>query len=106
MFEVKRFKIKYRSLISRSVKKEILCSITFENYIKIANTPCVYCNNLLDNNSLFGSGLDRIDNLKGYENENVVSCCKTCNMIKGEVFTMEETKIMVNAVLLLRKNVK
>jgi len=58
----------------------------FWKLYKIANTPCVYCNNLLDNNSLFGSGLDRIDNLKGYENENVVSCCKTCNMIKGEVF--------------------
>jgi len=32
----------------------------------------------------FYSGLDRLDNSKGYEPGNVVSCCKPCNWAKGK----------------------
>lgn len=30
------------------------------------------------------SGLDRIDNSKGYEPDNVLPCCRTCNWAKGK----------------------
>jgi hypothetical protein len=38
------------------------------------------------------NGIDRLDNSSGYEAENCVACCKTCNNIKGclEVFQFVE----------------
>jgi hypothetical protein len=29
------------------------------------------------------NGIDRVDNLIGYEKHNLVSCCKTCNIAKN-----------------------
>lgn len=31
------------------------------------------------------NGIDRIDNLKGYEPDNVVSCCRACNYAKNKM---------------------
>lgn len=41
--------------------------------------PCFYCGDKFDELN----GLDRINNDYGYCKENVVSCCSSCNMIKG-----------------------
>ena len=48
------------------------------------NQNCFYCGN---GNSI---GLDRIDNSKGHSKDNVVSCCKICNMTRGDRFTKDE----------------
>lgn len=45
------------------------------------------------------NGLDRKDNSMGYTPENVVTCCKKCNKLKSNVFTVDETKAMVRALL-------
>lgn len=37
------------------------------------------------------NGIDRVDNTRGYEPDNVVPCCKTCNRAKD---TMTETKFV------------
>ena len=42
--------------------------------------PCYYCG-FTNEDRL--SGLDRVDNLKGYTDANTVPCCTTCNMMKG-----------------------
>lgn len=39
--------------------------------------------------SLLYNGIDRVDNLRGYELDNVVPCCKICNMAKRDM-TQEE----------------
>lgn len=39
-------------------------------------------------------GLDRINNERGYELDNIVLCCNRCNSIKGEFFTYNEMKII------------
>jgi len=52
---------------------------------------CYYCNHDLEET---GIGLDRIDNDKGYLENNVVPCCWICNKIKGVIFTTEEMKIV------------
>lgn len=39
----------------------------------------------------------RLDNSKGYTSENVVPCCKECNMLRGNRLTPEETKVVTNA---------
>ncbi len=38
---------------------------------------------------LISSGIDRIDNAKGYVPGNVVSCCEQCNRAKGKLSTEE-----------------
>lgn len=47
-------------------------------------------------------GLDRIDNSKGYEPGNVVSCCNVCNTIKNKYLSLEETKAAVQLIVLIR----
>ncbi len=43
------------------------------------------------------NGIDRIDSALGYEPGNVVSCCRTCNMMKNDR-TVEEFKRAVAAI--------
>lgn len=63
-------------------------SITKEQYYSlIKDNQCYYCGNKLPE---VGSGLDRIDNNKGYSIENVVPCCSICNSVKFDVFTTAE----------------
>ena len=35
------------------------------------------------------NGIDRLDNSKGYEDGNVVSCCKVCNLCKGQMSELQ-----------------
>lgn len=44
---------------------------------------CTYCAREPDIYDV--NGLDRIDNTKGYTIDNIVSCCKSCNMMKGKI---------------------
>ena len=43
------------------------------------------------------NGLDRLDNSLGYTIDNVVPCCKRDNKLKSNLFSPEETKVMVAA---------
>jgi len=67
-------------------------NLTEEQFAKLIKQDCHYCgakpNNVAKQNKCNGSytynGLDRVDNTKGYTLDNVVPCCITCNMAKGE----------------------
>jgi len=54
--------------------------ISFKRYMALVSLPCYYCSGLLPS---FGGGLDRLDRFKGYTNNNVVQCCKSCNKKKA-----------------------
>lgn len=88
---------------ARSVwKKRYNDGISFEDFYKLSQLNCYYCNakpNNLHNaplddpkSSQFAkekgnfiyNGLDRIDNLKSHSIDNVVTCCKYCNYAKRE----------------------
>lgn len=84
-------------------KREIEWQLTLEKYSSLIIMPCYYCANKLGAPVKRSIGLDRLDSNKGYELENVVSCCYTCNCIKNEFLTPEETKAAVNAVLEIRE---
>lgn len=45
--------------------------------------PCHYCGQVNLDEKL--TGIDRIDNSKGYITSNVVPCCKICNMMKKDL---------------------
>lgn len=68
---------KYNSIIKGAEIRNINLNIKFKDYLPFYNTPCFYCG------GLGAIGLDRLDSSVGYEKGNIVSCCSTCNMMKG-----------------------
>jgi hypothetical protein len=48
--------------------------------------PCFYCEYKKEDEV---NGIDRVDNQKGYIEENVVPCCETCNFLKGSQHPQE-----------------
>lgn len=77
-------------------------SLTLDEFLSVANQPCHYCNDELCQDRT-GTRLDRRDNSKGYTLDNVVACCKYCNSVKQELFTEEETLVMVKALVEWRR---
>ena len=51
--------------------------LTMDEFMKYWNQKCFYCSDAIE-----GIGIDRVNNSVGYEVGNIVSCCKTCNMMK------------------------
>ena len=76
-------------------------TITEEEYRKLIQLNCHYCDNSLCKET--GSGMDRIDNNVGYVLTNVVPCCTVCNLGRGDRFSYEEWKVMINALIEFRK---
>ena len=80
--------IKYRNkpwnkynIYRRSAKKRgLLFNLTFYTCNNLFHAPCHYCNIPPIKNIL--NGIDRVDNNKNYDDDNVVSCCSTCNYMK------------------------
>lgn len=65
-------------------------SLTKEEFKKLTiNTKCYYCD-------APSRGIDRTNNLIGYEYTNCVSCCKHCNMAKGTKTTSEFLDMVEN----------
>lgn len=54
----------------------------------IFKTECIYCGET-DWHKL---GCDRIKNDKPHTKDNVVCCCKRCNVLRGNKFTVDEMK--------------
>lgn len=94
-----RFKRSKRKAISRNIE----WSLSLEEFSETCGQPCYYCDNLIGEIVLYNSGLDRLDNNKGYIKENVVSCCNTCNSIKSNILSLEEMKQVAQLIINLRK---
>jgi hypothetical protein len=90
---------KFQSLNTRKIS----FTLTLEEYEKIIVEPCYYCAYELGEPVKIAGGLDRIDNSKGYEPGNVVSCCAACNIMRGDNLTPEETRIAAQAIIAYRK---
>jgi hypothetical protein len=66
---------------SQAKKRGHNWDLTLEQWISlVVNKRCTYCSGKIEPT---GSGLDRMDNDKGYIFGNVTPCCKICNWIKG-----------------------
>jgi hypothetical protein len=80
-------------------RRKLEYNLTEEQFAEITQQNCYYCGakpgNIANAKTSFGeyiyNGLDRIDNTKGYMIDNVVSCCKHCNIAKN-TFTLKEFK--------------
>lgn len=79
---------RYAMLKVVAKKRNIPMSITQQYYKGLLSKPCSYCKEALTIS--YGSGLDRLDNTRGYEVGNVVACCQECNRIKSNKYTPEQ----------------
>lgn len=67
-------------------------SLTPEQIVGLMSQPCRYCgtmnSNLSSHPEYHGTfaynGIDRVDNSLGYTIDNVVPCCKHCNIAKRD----------------------
>jgi hypothetical protein len=77
----------------------LLTEVEYANFIK---NKCYYCQISISGH---GINLDRINNDKkiGYTLDNVLTCCRFCNLIRNNLLTVEETKIAVEAIMDFRK---
>jgi len=71
-------------------RRDISFRISLDTFIKLTSQPCSYCGMF----SVSGydesleytfCGVDRLDSDKGYTYKNVISCCHSCNMLKGNL---------------------
>lgn len=67
----------YRSYKSNAFKRGREFTLNLEQFEKITKSPCKYCDETEKRR-----GIDRLDNSKGYTEENSVPCCKICNYMK------------------------
>lgn len=88
-----------RSCKKRAKKRGLDYELTEKQYRELTQQDCYYCgakpNNISKDKGRYGvylyNGLDRIDNLKGYTIDNVVSCCQRCNAAKKN-YTLQDFK--------------
>ncbi|NBO23189.1 hypothetical protein EBU94_07630 [bacterium] len=65
--------------------------ITYELFKEHIFKDCYYCSTPPSNTakqnyrSLTYNGIDRVDNSKGYQDDNIVPCCGECNWIKNRL---------------------
>lgn len=67
-------------------KRSIHFGISKTLFDSLILKPCFYCNYHKEGEV---HGIDRVDNQKGYIEENVVPCCETCNVLKGSQHPQE-----------------
>lgn len=99
---------RFRSILSQYIancrRKNIYFGLTDDEFFTLIKTPCYYCGKK-PSNVLKGhvySGIDRLDNKRGYLSKNCVACCSDCNALKGSKLTPEETLAAVAAVKRIR----
>lgn len=94
----------YNDYKSNCRRRNIFWDLTPEDVDKIIFENCHYCGSKPSNNrkGLAYNGMDRIDHNKGYTKANILPCCKDCNFLRSSTYTVEETKIMVEALLKFR----
>jgi hypothetical protein len=71
-------KEKYLNYKRITEKYNKIFTLSFEEYIKFWQKPCLYCSS-----EIKYINIDRIDKNKGYVLGNITSCCRTCSSMKG-----------------------
>jgi len=76
----------------------------FVGWFRLQRMNCYYCGSPLTQgkhrqHKLTDMTLDRKDSKQGYSLENIVLCCRRCNMIKGNWFTEQQMLEIANKYL-------
>jgi hypothetical protein len=67
-------------------KRNINFALSKTRFNELILLPCFYCNYKKDGEV---NGVDRLNNNSGYQEDNVVPCCETCNIMKGSQHPQE-----------------
>ena len=73
--------VRYRSYRRGAKQRSISFFLTFDQFMTFWGQECYYCHS--DMQGLIG--LDRLDSNQGYQLDNLVSSCKTCNRLKSDL---------------------
>lgn len=81
----------YRMVRDSAKNRHLAFSLSMDDVRKISQKSCHYCGvspkqvvksrNNYDADFIY-NGIDRVDNTRGYELDNIVPCCKKCNQAK------------------------
>lgn len=71
---------RYKAYLRSARKRGYLFILSFEEFLGLWKKPCHYCGQPIN-----GIGIDRVNNKLNYKIDNVVSCCGTCNLMKGQL---------------------
>jgi len=80
----KRFNIleyRYNRYKQGAKRRNHIFKLSLFDFTTLIVQPCYYC----DRKDGIYNGIDRVNNTKGYVNNNCVSCCKKCNFMKGSL---------------------
>lgn len=74
-----------------AARRGYVFKLSLDKFKQITSGNCVYCGiepNIINDNKNYNgfyryNGIDRVDNNKGYEINNCVSCCGVCNKMKS-----------------------
>lgn len=66
----------------KAKQRGLAWTISLEDYGPLLQHGCFYCAGALEK---FGCGLDRVNSDLGYVLENVVPCCRLCNVMKNDL---------------------
>jgi hypothetical protein len=91
----------YRTLKAKARTKNLIISLSFDDFVGLRLDKCFYCGGDLPE---AGYGLDRKDNTKGYTLDNVIPCCWFCNNLKSSLLTHDEMVVAMKAVTDLRRS--
>ena len=72
----------YDEYVRGAMKKNLQFNLTAEQFIRIVNSHCYYCDEYDETRVI---GIDRVDSERGYFIDNVVPCCSTCNFMKSNL---------------------
>lgn len=95
---------RYGYMKSDSKDRGLSCTLTLTEYASLISNPCFYCKEPLPVSRC--TGLDRIDNSKGYDVGNVLPCCGDCNYLRMHKLTVDETQALVLALKQYRASKK
>lgn len=88
------FLIRFSEAHKKAIQRGLEWCIQEEEYLDLITQPCYYCGKKLASQ---GVGLDRRDNNVGYLVSNVVPCCGPCNLLRRDLLTTEEMKVVATA---------
>lgn len=87
----------YRNYRSNAKKRGIDFNLSIDDFMLLSQKPCFYCGvapsnfskSRWGNGDFLYNGIDRVDNALGYNVDNCVTCCKSCNISKNNRSQLE-----------------
>lgn len=98
----------WNMFVQRCKKRKMKFDISKTNLLQLVIKPCFYCGLKSSNyikqkyGEFYYNGLDRIDNTKGYIENNILTCCKHCNALRMDILSVQETFIVIDLIRKLR----